>query len=121
MPKTKDLIICDYIDCYGDLLTDKQQHFIKMYYNEDLSLSEIAENEGLTRQGARDAVMRAESTLLGMENQLSLLQKQKDLSKIINEIRAASLEIAQYNQRYGCSKEIAERSKAIYEMAGEIS
>ena len=121
MPKVKDLIMCDYIDYYADLLTDKQKHFIKMYYNEDLSLSEIAENEGLTRQGARDAIMRAEAVLLDMEAQLNLVQKQKDLAKTIGEIRSASLEIAEYNQRYGCSREIAERSKVIYELAGEIT
>ena len=120
MAKAKDLGMCDYIDYYGELLTDKQQHFIKMYYNEDLSLSEIAENEGLTRQGARDAIMRAESSLLSMEKQLSLVQKHRDLSKTINEIRNACLEIAEYNRRYSGSKIISERAKAIYEMAGDL-
>ena len=43
-------------DFYGELLTDRQKEFFDLYYNEDLSLSEIAENEGISRQGVRDQV-----------------------------------------------------------------
>ena len=39
------------LDFYGDMLTAKQRDFINLYYNDDLSLAEIAENEGITRQG----------------------------------------------------------------------
>ena len=41
-------------DFYGDVLTDRQKEFYDLYYNEDLSLGEIAENYGITRQGVRD-------------------------------------------------------------------
>lgn len=44
------------LDFYGDMLTAKQRDFINLYYNDDLSLAEIAENEGITRQGVRDAI-----------------------------------------------------------------
>ena len=40
-------------DFYGELLTDRQKEFYDLYYNEDLSLSEIAENYGISRQGVR--------------------------------------------------------------------
>ena len=43
------------LDFYGEMLTQKQRDFLGYYYNDDLSLSEIAENEGITRQGVRDA------------------------------------------------------------------
>ena len=47
-------------DFYGELLTDRQKEFYDLYYNEDLSLSEIAENYGISRQGVRDVIVRAE-------------------------------------------------------------
>ena len=50
-------------DFYGDVLTDRQKEFYDLYYNEDLSLAEIAENYGITRQGVRDVIVRAEAIL----------------------------------------------------------
>ena len=46
-------------DFYGELLTERQKEFFDLYYNEDLSLSEIAENSGISRQGVRDVIVRA--------------------------------------------------------------
>lgn len=60
------------LDFYGDMLTEKQRAFIEYYYNDDLSLAEIAENEGITRQGVRDAIKRAEGQLYEMESRLGL-------------------------------------------------
>ena len=48
-------------DFYGDMLTDRQKEFFDLYYNEDLSLAEIAENYDITRQGVRDVIVRADS------------------------------------------------------------
>ena len=70
---SKNLDITLLLDFYGDLLTEKQRTFISYYYNDDLSLAEIAANEGITRQGVRDAIKRAESQLVNMENRLGLL------------------------------------------------
>jgi hypothetical protein len=50
-------------DFFGDLLTERQREFFDLYYNEDLSLGEIAENNGITRQGVRDIIVRARGTL----------------------------------------------------------
>ena len=50
-------------DFYGDMLTDRQKEFYDLYYNEDLSLGEIAENYNITRQGVRDVIVRAEAIL----------------------------------------------------------
>ena len=49
-------------DFYGDMLTDRQKEFYDLYYNEDLSLAEIAENYGISRQGVRDVIVRADKT-----------------------------------------------------------
>ena len=50
-------------DFYGDLLTERQREFYDLYYNEDLSLAEIAENYGISRQGVRDVIVRAEAAM----------------------------------------------------------
>ena len=49
------------LDFYGEILTQRQREFFDLYYNEDLSLAEIAENYGISRQGVRDAIVRAET------------------------------------------------------------
>ena len=64
---SKNMEISFLLDFYGDMLTEKQRSMVDYYYNEDLSLAEIAENEGITRQGVRDSIKRAEVQLLEME------------------------------------------------------
>ena len=55
-------------DFYGELLTERQKEFFDLYYNEDLSLSEIAENSGISRQGVRDVIVRAEGIMQEVEH-----------------------------------------------------
>lgn len=59
----KDLYICTLLDFYGSFLSEKQKNLLHHYYDEDLSLSEIAENESITRQGVRDLIKRGELQL----------------------------------------------------------
>ena len=65
----KDLYICALLDFYGPFLSEKQRSLAEHYYNEDLSLGEIAENEGITRQGVRDLIKRAEICLKKFEEE----------------------------------------------------
>lgn len=62
-------------DFYGETLTEKQRELFDLYYNEDLSLAEIAEHAGITRQGVRDSIKRAEHTLREMEEKLGLVAR----------------------------------------------
>jgi len=62
-------------DFYGDLLTDRQKEFYDLYYHEDLSLAEIAENFGITRQGVRDVIVRAEATLSDIEDKTGIIRR----------------------------------------------
>ena len=62
-------------DFYGDVLTDRQKEFYDLYYNEDLSLGEIAENYGITRQGVRDVIVRAEAVLTELEDKTGLIRR----------------------------------------------
>lgn len=79
---SKNLKMCTLLDFYGKLLSDKQRIFAECYYNEDLSLAEIAENEGLTKQGVRDSIKRAETQLEDVESKLGLVSKSKALKKL---------------------------------------
>ena len=62
-------------DFFGDLLTEKQQEYFDLYHNEDLSLSEIAESAGISKQGVYDIIVRAEKTLVETENKTGIITK----------------------------------------------
>lgn len=109
----KDLNISYLLDFYGDMLTDKQREVVDYYYNDDLSLSEIAENEGITRQGVRDAIKRAEAQLLEMEERLGFAGRYQAVSEGLKEIKDAAERVADYNDHYSCSREIGENAERI--------
>ena len=76
----KDLRISELNDLYGELLTERQREIIKSYYDFDLSLAEISENYGITRQAVRDAIVKGEQQLEFYEKTLRLLaRKEKTL------------------------------------------
>ena len=60
---------------YGKLLTEKQYEYIDYYYNNDLSLSEIAENDNITRQAVRDIIKKGERKLFEFEEKLLFMKK----------------------------------------------
>ncbi len=81
--KTKMAMLYDF---YSPMLTEKQKAIMELYYGEDLSLSEISEIEGITRQGVRDAVKKSENILVGCEDKLHLCDKFKEQNKILDTI-----------------------------------
>ncbi len=78
----KNLKYSALLSVYGALLTDKQYDTMEYYYDEDLSLGEIAENTGISRQGVRDFIKRAEELLDFYEEKLSLYDKMKNIARI---------------------------------------
>lgn len=62
-------------DYYGAFLTDRQRMLVDAYAGENLSLGEIAEREGISRQGVRDGIVRAEQQLREMEHRLGLIRR----------------------------------------------
>ena len=62
-------------DFYGELLTERQKEFFDLYYNEALSLAEIAENAGISRQGVRDVIVRAESAMQEIEDKTGIIRR----------------------------------------------
>lgn len=77
----KNLEVSTLLDFYADLLTENQRQALSLYYNEDFSLAEIAENQGITRQGVRDTVQKAQTQLFELEKKLHLVQRFKDVEE----------------------------------------
>ena len=117
----KNLEISLLFDFYGDMLTDKQRDVVELYYNDDLSLAEIAENEGITRQGVRDSIKRAESQLLEMEERLGLARRFREMREGLDSIRDAAREIQELNSRFGYSREIQERAERIEKLSQKMA
>ena len=82
--------ICMLSTFYGKLLTEKQYQFIDDYYNNDLSLSEIAENNNITRQAVRDIIKKGEKKLFEYEEKLEfmkrMLNQEKRIKKALSEL-----------------------------------
>ncbi len=117
----KNMEISFLFDFYGDMLTDKQRDMVELYYNDDLSLSEIAENEGITRQGVRDSIKRAEAQLLEMEDRLGLARRFREMREGFEAIRLAARDIQELNGRYGYSREIDDRVRAILDLSEKLN
>lgn len=83
----KNVEISLLLDFYGDVLSEKQRTAVEMYYNDDLSLSEIAQDLGISRQGVRDSLKRGEAYLYEMEEKLGLAAKFSDMLNGIAKIR----------------------------------
>lgn len=95
---SKNLEITYLLDFYGDMLTEKQRTAIEYYYNDDLSLAEIAEAVNISRQGVRDAVKRAEQTLLELEDTLGLAKRFSDVKQGLEQIIEAAEQIDSFNK-----------------------
>ena len=84
-------------DFYGDMLTDRQKEFYDLYYNEDLSLAEIAENYGITRQGVRDVIVRAEAILTELEDKTGIIKRFHRMQEQVAQMETAVDAIAKRN------------------------
>ena len=73
-------------EIYGKLLTEKQYEFIEDYYNNDLSLSEIAENNEITRQAVRDIIKKGEKKLFEYEEKLLFMKRMLNQEKTIEQV-----------------------------------
>jgi len=85
-------------DFYGDLLTARQKEFYDLYYNDDLSLAEIAENYEITRQGVRDIIVRAEKTLEDIEEKTGLIQRFHQTRATVSTLRELTSQIEAINR-----------------------
>lgn len=111
----KDIRISLLFDFYGPVLSDKIRKAVDLYHNDDLSLSEISQEMGITRQGVRDLVKRGEQRLLEYESQLRLFERFNNVKSGIEDIKRISEKI-----RTKSSENPQEDAKAIEEIAEKI-
>ena len=98
-------------DFFGDLLTEKQREYFDLYHNEDLSLSEIAEKAGISRQGVYDIITRAEKTLTDIERKTGIVKKWRETREGIKQAKDISLKLT------GLSESGSESAKLLEELA----
>lgn len=95
------------MDCYVDLLTDKQKDYLMLYYEEDLSLAEIAEDLNVSRNAVFDNLKRAVNLLEDYENKLHLLEKHIQRMELIDRIeQEQSLDKSEMNDYLDMLKNI---------------
>ena len=116
----KDLGLALLIDTYGACLTEKQRSVLEMYYFEDMSLGEIAELEGISRQGVRDSIKRGESTLKELEDQLQFAGKFEQLNAYTRMIRTQAKDILAYVDSRGYTEQIRRAANEIVECANSL-
>lgn len=116
----KNLEVSLLLDFYGDMLTEKQRHMVEYYYDDDLSLAEIAENEGISRQGVRDSIKRAEAQMLEMEERLGLSRRFREMCAQAQEIGQLAQEIGQISDFPGAPGEIRQYAARIAALAVQL-
>lgn len=111
----KNFEMYSLLDLYGCLLTEKQLNIMNMYYNDDLSLGEVAQQCGISRQGVHDAVKHCEKALVEYEQKLGLLKAQSDYVEQLKEFKAQALDVFNECKRISMSRSIAEKTIVLLE------
>ena len=101
----KDFEMGYLLDFYGEVLTPKQREMLNQYYNDDLSLSEIGENFGITRQGARDAIKHGETTLKELEAKVGFAGRYRRVQEKLEELEQLVIDA-----RFECTGPYARRT-----------
>lgn len=91
----KNLSVSVLMDFYGALLTEKQKEALELYYNQDFSLAEIAENMDISRQGVRDFIKRGEAQLEEFEERLGLLKRFSHMSGELERLSEGLLKLSE--------------------------
>ena len=106
-------------DFYGELLTERQKEFFDLYYNEDLSLAEIAENAGISRQGVRDVIVRAEGIMQEVEDKTGLIKRFHAMQKQLQEVESAAQAILARSAQYD-DPELEAQARKILDLAQQM-
>ncbi len=106
---------------YGRMLTDRQADTVDLYYNEDLSLSEVGAELGISRQGVRDNLKRAEAILYDTESRLGLVNRFLTIKSRLSEIDRIIAEIEASPDSKNLSVGIKKQINNILTIVGEIN
>ena len=112
----KNLNIAFLLDFYGVVLSPRTRELLEMYYCDDLSLAEIAENVGISRQGARQAIKKGEDALLDLEDKLGLAMRHTRMQKTAK----AMLSVAETVDKENITEQTSALLRAVYACADVI-
>ncbi|HHV93155.1 MAG TPA: putative DNA-binding protein [Firmicutes bacterium] len=111
-------------DFYGQLLTEKQRLFFSLYHQDDLSLGEIAEQYGVTRQAVYDIIQRSQKTLINFEEKLGLIKRhirqREQLERLQKKLKELADELAQTAASMPWQKQLAEAQALLAELIEEF-
>ncbi|MEF9969227.1 MAG: YlxM family DNA-binding protein [Ruthenibacterium sp.] len=117
----KNLEISFLLDFYGEVLTEKQREVMEQYYNDDLSLAEIADHFDITRQGVRDAIKRGEATVLDLEEKIGFARRYRAMCSGLESIESLCRKILYDNEKnYRPSCEITASATALLKIIQEL-
>ena len=108
----KDMEIAWLFDFYGDMLTEKQRQVVELYYEEDLSLAEIATEIGISRQGVRDMIKKSSDELFFYEEKLGLAAR-------LGAVRRHAEQLTALAQKHDMPKPIADEIEALLQLITE--
>ena len=113
----KNLTVSDLLDEYAPVLGERHKTLLDYYYNQDLSLAEIAAEVGISRQGVRDGIKKAQEQLFFLEESLHLLERERAMrtvaqgllaggsreakQAVLSLLRAAGVSTAEYEESEG--------------------
>ena len=101
------LLMSMLLDFFGELLTEKQREYFDLYYNEDLTLSEIAVKAGISKQGVHDMIARAKKTLLGLEEKTNVVKRWRETQARLALAESAARELLRLSEGNGEAAELA--------------
>ena len=113
----KNLSISLLLDFYGDILSERQKEILDFYYNDDLSLAEIAENYDISRQGVRSVLKKGETILTEMEEKLHLAERFSSVQEKSSQIALELQEITSLINDKEISKKIQDLTSQIKDLA----
>ena len=85
------------LNLYGNLLTETQKTYMDLYYNQDYSLSEIGDNENITRQAVRTILVKSKRKLYEYEQKLKFMEKEDSIKKLVEKIQSSKDDIERQN------------------------
>ena len=91
----KNLGLLPLFDVYGAMLGEQKQKMFELYYGDDLSLSEIAEEMNISRQGVRESLKKCEEQLLEFEEKLGFGKKLATLDKATDALASLDVSVAE--------------------------
>lgn len=110
----KNIEVSLLFDFYGQLLSDRQQKAVSLYYNDDLSLSEIALQLDITRQGVRDSIKHGENRLYDYEKKLGLFERFKRTESALLVIESLAKGLTEKYDK-ASAKKIIEIAESLHE------